>query len=551
MRIDSSGNVGIGVTPSAWSGITALQIVGSGAIGFNNQYGEIDTNTYYNSGYKYIGTGLAAKYSQEAGVHAWFNATSGTAGNAISFTERMRIDSSGNVGIGTASPGAKLTISQSAPSVAGGQLLVKDPSYSGVALVQGATGEGYLWNIANSYLSIGTNSTERMRITSAGLVGIGASSPQVGLHVLFSDQSTNRIRLQNTGASGGTFDIIGGLAGASNAGLSFFDVTNSATRMYIDSSGNVGIGTSSPGSLLQLNKASGAADLRLSVGGTLYSNIYASSSDVNILSITAIPLILGTNNTERMRIVSDGAVGMGTSAPNASLHVQGSRGGEGRMTQISTSAGSATDALNIMASSSSGGSDQWYSWGVTSGNVWRICPGVGLSSSQAFSVNSNSRVLVGSATAFDVTVGADFMVTATTGSAAAFYVGATSTTQISFYDSSQSNRVGWIGTGGSSTSYNTTSDRRLKRNIQPVGDVGDKIDQIEVVSHEWTNGTDAVIPYAFIAQDLYEAAPHAVSKGDDGEEVSVEWAVDYSKLVPMLVKEVQSLRARVAELEGK
>jgi hypothetical protein len=54
-----------------------------------------------------------------------------------------------------------------------------------------------------------------------------------------------------------------------------------------------------------------------------------------------------------------------------------------------------------------------------------------------------------------------------------------------------------------------------------------------------------------IAQDLHTVAPEAVSVGDDGEELKTPWGVDYSKLVPMLVKEIQSLRARVAQLESK
>jgi hypothetical protein len=103
MRLDSFGNLGLGVTPSAWAGVTALQMAGSGAIGFNNQYGEIDSNAYYNAGYKYIGTGLAAKYDQAAGLHRWFNAPSGTAGNAITFTQAMTLDASGNLLVGTTS----------------------------------------------------------------------------------------------------------------------------------------------------------------------------------------------------------------------------------------------------------------------------------------------------------------------------------------------------------------------------------------------------------------------------------------------------------------
>lgn len=83
--------------------------------------------------------------------------------------------------------------------------------------------------------------------------------------------------------------------------------TVSASVIY-DNGTNVGIGTATPGALLQLNKATGAADMRLSVAGTLHANIYASSSDANIIAVTAIPLIFGTDNTERFRILSTGGI---------------------------------------------------------------------------------------------------------------------------------------------------------------------------------------------------------------------------------------------------
>lgn len=93
--------------------------------------------------------------------------------------------------------------------------------------------------------------------------------------------------------------------------------------------------------------------------------------------------------------------------------------------------------------------------------------------------------------------------------------------------------------------YNTTSDARLKKNIAPVGEVGDIIDQIEIVSHDWKD-SDAHTDYSVIAQQLYSVVPQAVLKGDDSNEEIVEiWQVDHSKLVPLLVKEIQSLRARL------
>jgi hypothetical protein len=125
-------NLGLGVTPSAWSGVTALQIASSGAIGGNNQYLDVTTNAYYNAGYKYIGTGLAAKYGQALGQHQWFTAPSGTAGNAITFTQAMTLSSDGTFrvkGAGTAGSTDAVQFSGSAPASsmtlsAAGNLLV-------------------------------------------------------------------------------------------------------------------------------------------------------------------------------------------------------------------------------------------------------------------------------------------------------------------------------------------------------------------------------------------------------------------------------------------
>ena len=73
-----------------------------------------------------------------------------------------------------------------------------------------------------------------------------------------------------------------------------------------DASGNVGIGTASPLAKLDINSTSAAADIRLSVAGALYANIYANPYALSINSISAIPLSLGTNNTEQASISSTG-----------------------------------------------------------------------------------------------------------------------------------------------------------------------------------------------------------------------------------------------------
>ena len=114
MRIDSSGNLGLGVTPSAWGGTYKAEQLGAKAAlsytSLGNGY-TLLTHNGYDSGagaWKYLATGYASQYTQVDGTHQWTNAASGTAGNAITFTQAMTLDASGNLGIGTTSPTARL-----------------------------------------------------------------------------------------------------------------------------------------------------------------------------------------------------------------------------------------------------------------------------------------------------------------------------------------------------------------------------------------------------------------------------------------------------------
>ena len=107
--------------------------------------------------------------------------------------------------------------------------------------------------------------------------------------------------------------------------------------------------------------------------------------------------------------------------------------------------------------------------------------------------------------------------------------------------------VGSISVTSSATSYNTSSDQRLKDNIVDAPSASDDIDAIQVRSFDWkADGSHQ--KYGMVAQELQSVAPEAVSGDADSEDMM---GVDYSKLVPMMMKEIQSLRARVAQLEGE
>jgi hypothetical protein len=107
-RFDSSGNLGIGVTPSTWSApfASVVQIKSgtgvSGAIGGTSADDfRMFANTYYDGSFKRIGSGYATQYEQVVGQHIWFNASTSTANSTISFNQAMTLDSSGNLLVGT------------------------------------------------------------------------------------------------------------------------------------------------------------------------------------------------------------------------------------------------------------------------------------------------------------------------------------------------------------------------------------------------------------------------------------------------------------------
>ena len=127
----------------------------------------------------------------------------------------------------------------------------------------------------------------------------------------------------------------------------------------------------------------------------------------------------------------------------------------------------------------------------------------------------------------------------------AYATGGQTATQIDFRNGADA-AVGTIKSTVNATAYNTSSDQRLKENIVDAPSASDEIDAIQVRSFDWkANGLHQ--KYGMVAQELLSVVPDAVAQGDTEEDMM---GVDYSKLVPMLVKEIQTLRNRVEQLEN-
>jgi hypothetical protein len=116
MVLNASGNLGLGVTPSAWgSDRKALQVnSGSleGAISAPS-YVNVNANCYIgsdNATNRYVATGFASRYTQYEGQHQWLTSASGTTGNAITFTQAMTLNASGKLGVGTTTPTGNLSV---------------------------------------------------------------------------------------------------------------------------------------------------------------------------------------------------------------------------------------------------------------------------------------------------------------------------------------------------------------------------------------------------------------------------------------------------------
>ena len=316
--------------------------------------------------------------------------------------------------------------------------------------------------------------------------------------------------------------------------------TGSTEQMRIDASGNIGIGTTTTTERVRIQSAD---NYQFSFRNNSASGLGAFGLD------SSNNLLIYGNTAERMRISSSGKVGIGNSSPTRTLDL-----GDGTATANAEINSSSSPNFLISRANVEVGYIGTTLWNTGSGSDTELsirgktAVGFVISSSEKARIDSSGNLLVGTTTEpsssgsgsgfVDTSFGRNqlrFAHTDNTGSSRSFLV---------FYGGTAGNSVGTITASNTTTTYNTTSDQRLKENIvdAPAGN----IDAIRVRSFDW-KADGAHQTYGMVAQELVDVAPEAVTQGETEDDM---WAVDYSKLVPMMIKEIQDLKAEVAALKG-
>jgi hypothetical protein len=467
------------------------------------------------------------------------------AGFSGSYAEWMRLSSSGltltsnpTLSGGTANGvtylnGSKVLTSGSALTFDGTNLLLGNTASTGLSTGQLQVGTA---SVSDSAIQMLSNTT-------------GTSGVYFGDGTTGGDRYRGAIEYANNG------DILRFYSGSSA------QLNLTSTSLYTASGINVAFGVSSPiARLTVINTADANKQIVFGDSATYYGSV-GHNSGTGLNEYRTEPsgghgFFIGTSGTANLTLNSSGNLGLGVT-PSAwsgfkamqigsTVALWGASSGAGSLFLSSNTYFDGTNFRYLNTANAT-----FYAQSSTGNHAWNVAAsgtaGNAISFTQAMTLTAAGELLVG--------------ITSVSGIAtqSLFYSGTAGTTTINswnadtsgtrfhmqFRDGAGASVQGSITTNGSLTLYNTTSDQRLKENIVNAPDFGSVIDSIQVRSFDWkADGTHQRA--GFIAQELVTVAPEAVNQPSDTEEMM---AVDYSKLVPMLVKEIQSLRQRVAQLE--
>jgi hypothetical protein len=330
-------------------------------------------------------------------------------------------------------------------SQAGGGNTIINRSSGNVLIGTGTEVAGYKLQVAGSIY----NTTGAVLAASSGNVGIGTASPTERLQVDGTIKVNAGDIIMSNGRGlfwGGGTEYITGSQSANSLSM----LTNNSTRLFINSAGNVGIGTTSPGAKLAVNLASGVniitatgpeyAQIRHTDGTrTFFTQVYNNAGQIGMESNS--PLVISTNNTERMRIASTGEllintttitsggynlqvaggiynttgavlaassgnVGIGTASPNAKLEVVGSDAVNDIGFRVRQSANGTAAFMNLTANTDGGAFYNFINSSTNAGTEhWRIWGGAAISNlafntggSERMRINASGEVLIGTTT---------------------------------------------------------------------------------------------------------------------------------------------------------
>jgi hypothetical protein len=440
------------------------------------------------------------------------------------------VDSSGRVLVGTSTGSGRLEVvgvGDSAPIVFKGastEGAYVDFYNNAASSNKFRIGQGYntgsdnialLSNRANADMVFQTNTTERLRITAAGLVGIGSTAPSYALDVrttgtsisssFTSDQSEQYIALKDSGTT------IGHVRLGSTSGSMLFFAGNSE-RGRFDSSGRLLVGTSSAPSVGNGQYARFAVQGNTTGGG---------AGVINLQSVTASNAMTDGANIGWLQFTgNDGAVF--SSIQSWADGTSGTNDYPGRLT-FSTTADGASSPTERMRITQAG----------------KICMGNSASSQpetlQVYALDSANGYCI-----------------------LANVAGTGTRTHIRFENGN--GIVGAINTNGTTTSYLTSSDYRLKENVAPVQNAVLRLQQLKPCRFNFVADADVSVD-GFIAHEVQEVVPEAIAGEKDAVDADgnpVYQGIDQSKLVPLLtaalqelVAEVESLKAEVAALKAQ
>lgn len=243
-----------------------------------------------------------------------------------------------------------------------------------------------------------------------------------------------------------------------------------------------------------------------------------------------------------------GNVGLGTASPKTRLQVTAGAALNAPVLGSATNAPfylTNTDSdYGLIAGVNAGDGHVWFQaqrtdGGTTPANI-SFCEAGG-----AFLVGTPTRLLSNTLHEFKTTTAGTWALTLNSNDRGLLVRQSASSGFYAFWENNGGTTTGSISYSGSTTAYNTTSDERIKDNIADAPDAGDLIDAIQVRSWDF-KADGSHWRFGVVAQELLETVPEAVNVPIDD---AMMMGVDYSKLVPLLIKEVQALRARVAALE--